>query len=194
MDTVFLTKPTNAVVIGASSGGPPALEYILSKLPKDLNAVVIVIQHLPILFTKSLALRFEKFCPLPVTQMLNGEYIKNQHIYIVPGGFHFALTYPNFQTYLLATLCSTCPSIDMGFTSVAEHFTEKTIGVVLTGMGSDGTLGAKTVKQVGGLVIAQDKASSAIYGMPRSIIENNLADFILPLSEIPKKIISLLEK
>jgi two-component system chemotaxis response regulator CheB len=183
-----------AIVIGSSSGGPKALEEIIKELPKDLRAVVVVVQHLPAQFTETMAKRFNANYDIAVSQMKNGETLQMSHAYIVPGDFHFFLTSPLLQTYLLRATGNVHPSINMGFTSTAEHFGPKTIGVILTGMGDDGTIGAKTIKQVGGYMIAQDKQSSAVYGMPQAVTESGLTDEVLPLRKIGKRLVELVEK
>lgn len=183
----------HAIVIGASSGGPKALEEILIRLPKAFDAYVIVIQHLPILFTQTMAQRLNAKTAIPTSQMNNGELLTSRHIYIVPGDFHFFLTAPSLQVSLLRATGLTHPSINMGFTSVAEHFGPKTIGVVLTGMGDDGVIGARAIRQVQGHTLVQDEQTSAIYGMPKAVQEAGLADEILPLERIADRLISLVQ-
>lgn len=181
----------HAIVIGSSSGGPKALEEVLTSLPAGLPAYIVVMQHLPVQFTKSMAKRLNRHCEIGVSQMYNGEILKPSHAYIVPGDFHFFLTSPDYQSFLLRATGKTHPSINMGFTSMAENFGPKTIGVVLTGMDNDGTVGAKAIKQVGGRVLAQDKATSAIYGMPAAVAEAGLTDEVLPLNLISKRLVEL---
>ena len=173
-----------AIVIGASSGGPQALEKVLKALPGSLPAVIIIAQHLPSQFTGQMAQRLKNIVPIPVSQIENGEVLKPSHIYIIPGNFHFFITSPDYKAHLLAATGLTHPSIDMGFTSIAEHFGPDTIGVVLTGMGEDGVIGAKAIKQLGGKVIVQDEKTSAIFGMPRAVQIAGFADEVLPLEGI----------
>lgn len=180
-----------AIAIGASSGGPSTLEYILKKLPADLNAVVIVIQHLPYDFTKSMAARLALETKIKVKLMDHAEVLKNNTVYIVPGGHHFFLTYPEYRSFLIESSEKLSPSVDMGFTSVAEHFGDQTTGIILTGMGSDGVIGAKAIKQLGGKVIVQDEASSLVYGMPFAVKLAGFSDEVLPLNQIPNRIIEI---
>lgn len=181
----------HAIVIGASSGGPKALEEILITLPENFDAYVFVIQHLPILFTGTMAQRLNTRTAIPTSQMINGELLTPRHIYIVPGDFHFFLTAPSFQVSLLRATGLTHPSINMGFTSVAEHFGPKTIGVVLTGMGDDGVIGAQAIRQVHGRVLVQDEETSAIYGMPKAVRDAGFADEVLPLEGIAARLVTL---
>ncbi|MFA5993571.1 MAG: CheB methylesterase domain-containing protein [Parcubacteria group bacterium] len=176
------------IVVGSSSGGPKALEDLLSGLSPDLRAAVIVIQHLPLTFTISLAKRLNKLTKLPLTHMTDREVIKTNHIYIVPGDKHFFITSPSNESRLIDAHGLTHPSINMGFTSVAECFGPDTIGVILTGMGDDGTIGAKAIKQVSGRVIAQDEASSVVFGMPRAVQIAGFADEVLPLDKIAHRL------
>lgn len=180
-----------AIVIGASSGGPSTLEYILSKLPKDLDAYIVIVQHLPKKFTGSMAKRFDENFELHIKELENGEALQKSTAYIVPGGHHFFLVQPSMQAVLIDAEDSNVPSIDMGFTSVAEHFGPDTTGIILTGMGSDGVLGTKAIKQLGGHVIAQDETTSLVYGMPFEVKLAGFADEILPLKKIPERIIEI---
>ena len=114
------------------------------------------------------------------------------HAYIVPGGYHFFFESPGPRVRLLHESHGLSPSVDMGMISAVDHFCPGVIGVILTGMGNDGLIGAKAIKQVGGRVIAESKESAAIFGMPREVAEAGLADAILPLGKIPAKIVELL--
>lgn len=176
-----------AIVIGASSGGPAALEEVLNALSPSLQAIVIVIQHLPASFTKSMAERMGKKTPLPFTLIEHQEVLQPGHIYLVPGNRHFFIN-NNRQAYLLPSDSPVTPSINMSFTSVAEHFGPETIGVVLTGMGDDGTEGAKAIKQVGGWVIVQNEDSSSVYGMPKSVQIAGYADEVLDLHAVAPRL------
>ncbi len=180
----------NAIVIGASSGGPIVLDQLLSLLPTNINALVVVIQHLPIEFTARMAERIDKKVEISVSQMEEGQVLQNSHAYIVPGDRHFFLL-SNLTVRLITSHSLNSPSIDMGFTSVAEQFGDKTIGVVLTGMGEDGSLGCKAIKQLGGKVIVQDEESSAVFGMPKSVQISGFADEVLDPPSIGKRLIEL---
>ncbi|PIP27407.1 MAG: hypothetical protein COX30_01985 [Candidatus Moranbacteria bacterium CG23_combo_of_CG06-09_8_20_14_all_39_10] len=183
-----------AIVIGASSGGPKTLEEVLINLKPDLNAIVIVIQHLPLTFTITLSERLKKLTKLPLSLLKHEERMEKNHIYIVPGDKHFFIVSPDYESRLVEAYELTRPSIDMGFTSIAECFGPETIGVVLTGMGHDGTLGSKAIKQVGGKVIVQDEASSVVFGMPKAVQLAGFADEVLPLDKIAQRLGQLTKK
>ncbi|MBN1162444.1 chemotaxis protein CheB [Patescibacteria group bacterium] len=180
-----------AVVIGASTGGPKALETLLSKLPGDFDGVVVVMQHLPLNFTVSMVERFESIVNMPIHHIQMGDVLKPRNIYVVPGNKHFFIVTPGLRVFLLDAAEIIQPSVDMGFTSVAEHYGPDTIGVVLTGMGNDGVLGSKAIKQVGGTVIVQDEDTSIIYGMPFAVKLAGFADEVLPLDKIPERLVEL---
>jgi len=183
-----------AVVIGASTGGPKMLNHLLTQLPAKLPAVVIVVQHIPKRFSLAIAKRLEQKTSMTFTQMTQGDRLLPGHIYIVPGDSHFFLSQPWLEVYLLpAQLTSNHPSIDMAFTSVAEAFGPNTIGVVLSGMGKDGVLGSKAIKQLGGHVIVQDEESSVVFGMPKAVNEAGYADEVLPVEKISSRIVELVQ-
>ena len=182
-----------AVVIGASTGGPRALEAILTALPEDFGGVVIVLQHLPLKFTTSLVDRLSSVVPFPINHVETGTILKENNTYVVPGDSHFFIINPGFRVFLLSSHEIVRPSINMGFTSVAEHFGPATTGVVLTGMGEDGVLGSKAIKQVGGTVLVQDEATSAVYGMPFAVKLAGYADEVLPLKQIPNRLMEIVD-
>lgn len=183
-----------AVVIGASSGGPSTLEFILGNLPEDLDAYVIIVQHLPEKFTGTMSARLDELFSIKVVEITHKMPLQKSVVHIVPGGHHLFITNPGNVCYLIKADSTNVPSIDMGFTSVAEHFGKDTIGVVLTGMGEDGVIGAKAIKQLGGHVIAQDESTSLVYGMPFAVKIAGYADEILPQQKIPERIIQLTGK
>jgi len=182
---------TQAIVIGASTGGPKALEILLTQLPQTLEAIIIVIQHLSFQFTTSMAVRLSNKTPILMSQMGEGDLLLSNHIYLVPGNTHFLITSSGPRVRLLPAYELVHPCIDTGFTSVAEHFGPHTIGVILTGMGTDGVMGAKAIKQLGGIVIVQDEETSAVFGMPKAVQIAGFADAVLPLEKIAKKLIQL---
>lgn len=181
------------IAIGSSSGGPKALSELVVSFPKDFDACVVILQHLPLIFTQTMTERLNSISQIPVSLVKNGETLKKSHIYVVPGGFNFFVTSPNLQVYLLKATSINKPSINMGFASMAETFGPELIGVILTGMGQDGTRGATLIKELGGMIIAQDEESSAIYGMPKSIVDAGLVNEILPLNEIGPRLLELVQ-
>jgi two-component system, chemotaxis family, protein-glutamate methylesterase/glutaminase len=178
-----------AVVLGASSGGPKALDYILKKLPVSTRAVVVVVQHLPPSFSESFVYRLKTKLMMPINLTKEGETLLEGKIYVVPGNKNFFITSPDYKVKLIEAEGNNKPSVDMTFTSVAEHFGANTLGVILTGMGEDGVLGCKAIKQLGGQVIVQDKETSAVYGMPMEVLLAGHADESLALEDIPSKIL-----
>jgi two-component system, chemotaxis family, protein-glutamate methylesterase/glutaminase len=181
------------VVIGASTGGPIALERVLSGLPEHIGVPIIVIQHMPGDFTTLFSGRLNNMCRMPVSEAHEDELIERNHIYVVPGDYHFFLESPGPSVRLIHRDRGLSPSVDMGMISAVDHYGPGVIGVILSGMGRDGLIGAKAIKQIGGVVVAESKESATIYGMPREVIEAGFADFSLPLKEIPSKILEILK-
>jgi two-component system, chemotaxis family, protein-glutamate methylesterase/glutaminase len=181
------------VIIGASTGGPPALENIFCKFRTKLGVPLLVLQHMPPVFTASLAERLDKCTIFPVSEAKNGEKMEKDHIYIVPGGYHFFFEFPGPKVHLLHESKGLSPSVDAGMISAVDHYGPGVVGVILSGMGHDGLIGAKAIKQIGGKVIAESKSSATIYGMPREVVEAGLADAVLPIDQINGKILEYLE-
>ncbi len=184
------------VVIGSSTGGPGAVESLLNNLPKNLSVPVIIAQHMPERFIESFGLRLRDSTGLRVSVARNGDLLLSNHIYLAPGtsnirveksrsGPRIKYVSDNFKEF-------NNPSIDCLFESVAHTYGENTIGVILTGMGRDGVAGLKRIKSFGGLTIAQDEASSIVYGMPKAAFETGAAKYQIPLTEIPNFIVSAL--
>jgi two-component system, chemotaxis family, protein-glutamate methylesterase/glutaminase len=179
------------VVIGSSTGGPAELEDLFKQLPADFPASIMVAQHLPSPFTLTLAERLNDMSHMRVSEAKNNQIIENGYGYVIPGNRHFFLYSPGPRIALLSSEDTQKPSVDMGFTSVAEHFGPGTIGVILTGMGEDGVIGAKAVKQLGGKILVQDEKTSLIFGMPKKVIESGFFDEILPLNRIAARLVEL---
>ncbi len=181
------------VVIGISTGGPFSLQKVIPLLPVDFPKPVVVVQHMPPVFTTSLAQRLDELSQVTVVEARERMELKNGTIYIAPGGFHlhFHSQPPNVLLHVSKqpqTLFR--PSIDVTIRSALEVIGGKLLVVIMTGMGKDGLEGARLVKQAGGKVIAQDEASCVVYGMPRVIAEAQLADAVLPLHHIADALIS----
>lgn len=167
------------LAIGSSTGGPPALEKILPALPADFPLPVVVAQHMPLVFTQSMAKRLDEVCALKVVHADHGTPITPGQIHIAPGGTHLHLTRRAARVF--STLNDEPvkevykPSVSVLFDTCAEIYGGQTLGIVLTGIGEDGLTGAKTLKSKGATLVAQDEASSVVYGMPRAIAEANIA-------------------
>jgi two-component system chemotaxis response regulator CheB len=178
------------VVVGASTGGPRALQQVLSGLPADLSAAVAIVQHMPAGFTSSLARRLQDTSLLTVQEAADGDRLARGLALVAPGGYHLrfsgrrrvALDAGPPRNYIR-------PSLDVCLESAARYHGAATIGVVLTGMGHDGTEGARQIKAAGGRVVVEDESTSVVYGMPRSVVEAGLADRAVPLSEIASTVI-----
>ena len=186
------------IVIGASTGGPGAVELILTNLPKNLKIPVIVVQHMPSRFLETFAQRLNDQGPLPVKLARKGEPIKGGIVYIAPGEGNMRIEQNLITGSPMATFTDkkyeefNYPSIDCLFESVAEKYGKHSIGVILSGMGKDGTRGLKKIKEVGGFTLAQDEDSSIVYGMPKVAFEEGAVKQVVSLKQIPGFIVSCL--
>lgn len=182
----------DVVLIGVSTGGPNALQQVIPNLPGDLPAGVLIVQHMPPVFTAQLAARLNGLSALTVKEAKGGEKIEAGRVLIAPGGRHMVVEtkagLPIVSVNDDAPENNCKPAVDPMFRTAAEFYGKKSLGVILTGMGQDGLEGAKVLKAKSSYIIAQDEQSSVVYGMPRFIVENDLADKILPLSEIAGEI------
>ncbi len=186
----------NLVIIGASTGGPKAILEIMKEIPFDIDASFLIVQHMPSGFTRSFAERISWHSQIRSKEAEDGDLLTNRTAYVAPSGYHMLIEKicEEDEKYCIRLdqtplVNYVRPAIDITMSSAAENFNGKIIGVILTGMGKDGLEGAKKIKERGGKIIAQDEKTSIIYGMPKMVAEAGLADKILPLKEIPKKII-----
>jgi two-component system, chemotaxis family, protein-glutamate methylesterase/glutaminase len=181
------------VVLGTSTGGPQALQGLLSKLPGDLPLAMIVVQHMPPGFTAPLAKRLDGLSKLKVCEAQHGEAVLPGTVYIAPAGQHTTLAKSAHRVSIcLSDAPSNTahkPSVDVTMLSVAEVFGHYALGIILTGMGSDGVQGMTAIHEAGGLTMGQDEASSVVYGMPRCCAERGILQHVVPLSEIPRHIL-----
>jgi len=181
------------VVIGSSTGGPQALAAVISKLPADLPVPVVVVQHMPPVFTKHLAARLDQGSPLTVTEAADGDTVRPGQVLIAPGGSHLELKRDGVN--IVAVLHdgppeNSCrPAVDVLFRSAANLFGPGCLAVVLTGMGQDGLRGAGDIVDAGGALIAQDEETSVVWGMPRAVTEAGLTQCTLPIEYIANEII-----
>ncbi len=187
-------KGVKIVAIGVSTGGPPALQNVIPKLPKDFPSGILVVQHMPPLFTKSLAVRLDGLSNLKVKEAEEGEPIVAGCVYIAPGDRHLKVRKwgANADVKLDDEPTDTLhkPSVDVLMQSVADTYGGASLGVILTGMGSDGARGIASMKKLGAKVIAQNEQSCVVYGMPRAIVERGLADRITHIDNIAADIMS----
>ncbi len=180
---------SKVVVIGASTGGPAALTFLLPSLPANLGAGVLIVQHMPAGFTKALADRLNAVSQMEVREAQAGEPVIEGAVLIAPGSYHMLVgSSRKIGLSLDPPVHSVRPSVDVLMSSVAAVYGRSAVGVVLTGMGHDGTAGAAEIKAAGGQVIVQDAASSVIAGMPESVIQSGTADAVVPLHDMPWRI------
>jgi two-component system chemotaxis response regulator CheB len=185
-------KTTDKVIaIGASTGGTEALRFILKNIRPDLPGILIT-QHMPAGFTKSFAEQLNKECEVTVKEATDGERIMRGHAYIAPGGKHMEL-YRSGAKYFIKVRDGELvnrhkPSVDVLFNSVAHHAGQNALGIIMTGMGKDGSLGLLSMKEAGAHTIAQDEASSIVFGMPKEAIKLGAAENILSLTEMPQRL------
>jgi two-component system, chemotaxis family, protein-glutamate methylesterase/glutaminase len=180
------------VLIGCSTGGPKALPEVLSRLPGNLPAPVLVVQHMPEGFTKSFAERLNWISPLEVKEAEDGEEIQKGKIYIAPGNRHMTLKGNKVHLDDGPKINFVRPAVDVLMNSVAPMFGPRTVGVILTGMGSDGAVGMELIKKNGGKTIVQNEETCVVYGMPKAVADRNAADRIVPLEDIAKNIVVML--
>lgn len=183
--------------IGASLGGIEAIEQILIQFPKVMPGIVIA-QHIKSEFSSAFAARINKICNLEVIEAKDGEKILPSHVYIAPGGRNLIVK-KDLGNYICSLHGSVGasrikPSVDVLFKSIADAAGSNSIGILLTGMGTDGVEGMKAIKNAKGATIAQSKESSTVWGMPGSAIRENVVDHIISLQSIPQKILSILDE
>jgi two-component system, chemotaxis family, protein-glutamate methylesterase/glutaminase len=183
------------VVIGASTGGPRALQQLLSALPADLPAAILITQHMPAGFTRSLAQRLNEISSLRVQEAVSGDRLARGLVLLAPGDFHLTVT-KSGQVRLDQSprRHHVRPAADVTMESAAQHYGSAVIGMILTGMGTDGAEGAAQIKAAGGRVIAEHESSSVVYGMPRSVVEAGLADRVVPLSAMAPTLLNLIQQ
>jgi two-component system chemotaxis response regulator CheB len=179
------TMSRRLVAIASSTGGPGALQTIISGLPERLGCAVVIVQHMPVGFTASLARRLDASGPLEAAEAAPDDIIGDDRILVAPGDHHLiSSTGGRVQLVRLPPVNGVRPAADVTLQSLAPVWRERMLTVVLTGMGSDGTEGARAVKRHGGTVYAQDRATSTVYGMPAAVAEAGLVDRVLPLGRI----------
>jgi len=177
----------SAIALGISTGGPLSLQKVIPQLSGKINIPIFIVQHMPPKFTNSLAERLNSMSSLKVKEAENGETIYGGTVYIAPGGKQMLIVSSNGSKKIIVsdkpddTLHK--PSVDVMMSSVINVYGKSTLGIIMTGMGKDGLEAIKELKNIGGIAVAQDEETSVVFGMPKAIVDNNLADAIIPLEK-----------
>lgn len=180
------------VALGTSTGGPRALQHVIPNLPGNMPCGMVVVQHMPAGFTKSLADRLDFISQVSVKEAEDGDPILPGHVYIAPGGYHMTVrgngAHREISLNQDPPLASHRPAVDVMFDSVVRYGSD-VVSVILTGMGCDGAAGMKKIKAAGGYIIAESEETCVVYGMPRSVVEAGIADEVLPIEKIADAIV-----
>ncbi len=189
-----VTPASKVVALGISTGGPNALEYMLSQLPGDFPAAILVVQHMPAGFTETFARRLNEACNVEVKEAQSGDLIAAGRVLVCPGDRHMQVRrMPLGDVVVLSDgpkVSGHRPSVDVLFRSVAQEFGADAVGLLMTGMGEDGAEGLGVMKAAGALTIAQDEASSVVFGMPRAAIERGYANRVVSLEALSNTLIA----
>jgi two-component system, chemotaxis family, protein-glutamate methylesterase/glutaminase len=186
----------DVVVLGISTGGPQALRHLVPQLPADLGVPVVIVMHMPVGYTEMYAARLDQVSPLAVREARNGEVLRPGTVLLAPAGMHLTLrrspdgsVLTRLDVQPLGLLFR--PSVDVLFRSAAEAFPGRALGVVMTGMGSDGVQGAAWIKAKGGLIFTEAEETCIVYGMPRAICEAGLSDRAVPLGRMARAVVEV---
>jgi two-component system chemotaxis response regulator CheB len=191
----MLRTTDRIIAVGSSTGGTEAIRELLTALPADSPAVVIA-QHIPAAFSAPFARRMDSLCPLSVCEPLDGQHIMAGHVYIAPGGKHLLVERDGARYRCRLNdgppVNRHCPSVDVLFRSVAQQVGPNAVGVILTGMGDDGARGLKEMHEAGAPTVAQDEASSVVWGMPGAAVKLGAVDEIVPMSQVAATVMRLM--
>lgn len=188
----FKITKAQVIAIGCSTGGPKALQHLVPHFPANLPAGIIIVQHMPANFTKSLAQRLDSISRISVKEAEDGDLVLPGRVLIAPGNYHMEIT-SNYTVKLNQNpaVNHVRPAVDVLLESLPQVYDENITAVILTGMGHDGLKGCETVKSNGGYVIAEDEKTCTIYGMPKAVIENKVSDEVLPLDKIVERLVDI---
>ncbi|WP_440954025.1 protein-glutamate methylesterase/protein-glutamine glutaminase [Methanosarcina sp. Mfa9] len=200
-DESFAGTAKNVIAIGTSTGGPRALEKLITAFPADLPAAVLVVQHMPPGFTASLSRRLNSKSALEVREAKEGDVVENGVVLIAPGDHHMEIVRNKVKGREKDVVSlsrapkelGSRPSVNVLFRSIAPIYGPRIISLILTGMHCDGAEGAEEIKKKGGKVIAEARSSCVVYGMPGEIVKRKLADFVLPLDRIAKELLNMIK-
>ena len=188
----------DVVAIGVSTGGPPVVQQILSSLPENFPASIVIAQHMPAAFTGPFAKRLDSVSKISVKEAETGDVLKPGHAFVAPGGKHIILDQKVSRVDVVVTEQPADalykPSANVLISSVAKAVGKRGLGVILTGMGSDGCEGVRDLKERGGRALAQSDSTCVVYGMPKAIVDENLADEIIDLDDMAESILANLYK
>jgi len=181
-------KKTNAIVIGASTGGPKVISSLIQSLPSSLSMPIFIVQHMPRGFTASFAERLNIISSVSVVEAEDGMPIERGTVYIAPGGYHLVIENQFLRLLDTEKVHGVKPAVDFLFESAVQTYGKKTLGILLTGMGKDGAKGCLAIKKAGGYVLAQNENSSVVYGMPKHAAELGAVDELLSTNQIINKL------
>jgi two-component system chemotaxis response regulator CheB len=188
----------DVVAVGSSTGGPAALQIIITRLPHDFPAAVLVSQHMPKGFTGPLAERLNRLSEVHVKEAVDGDVVEHGKVFICPGGSHMTIREKGQRRYIHLKQGSPedryVPSVDIMMSSVAEHYGGNTVGVILTGMGNDGKKGILEIKAKGGYTIVESEETAVIFGMPAEVISTGAVDKILALPDMPEELVKIVKR
>ncbi len=188
-------KSTDVVLIGVSTGGPPALQTILSALPATFSVPILIVQHMPTGFTASLAERLNRTCSIGVKEAQDGDVVRPGMVYVAPGGFHMKLRRAGEDLLVVLDLKPDDtlhkPAVDVLFQSAAEICGSRTLAFVLTGMGRDGAVGARVLKDAGGRVVVESEHTAVVFGMPKAVQESVTVDASVPLQQVAETMMKM---
>lgn len=193
----FATQKIAMVAIGASTGGPRAIQAIVTNLPKDLPTTFVVVVHMPKAFTGAFAERLNGLSEMPVTEARNGQALKPGAIFLSPGGLQTKIRRKGLSEFSFSVNGEPSesiykPSVDVTMASVADAYPGRAMGVILTGMGHDGREGMRAIKDKGGKTLVQNEETCTVYGMPKSVIAEGLADKVVPLDMMAAEIVNMI--
>lgn len=193
----FGSVPEKIIAIGTSTGGPRALQHVITKLPRSLPCGVVIVQHMPPGFTRSLAERLNSLSEVAVKEAEDNDIVGPGKVFIAPGNYHITVQQQGDKRVIKLNqdppLASHRPAVDVLFDSVAK-FGNKVVAAIFTGMGSDGAKGMKKIKENGGFSIAENESTAVVYGMPKAVVDLGLADQVLPIEKIADALVQAVKR